>query len=355
MPAAFVPHRYGIVMVVFCLTVFVVGWAIFNLVFLAQILPELRIVSPIPVFGVLFNSVWCLAVWSYLRLHCSAAGGNTDHWRDFVRSASLRLAPSLQEWQPGQATFCTKCAEARPERAHHCSASGVCAQRMDHYCPWTANCVGFQNHKFFLLLATYNWLSVTVFLVITLPTTLYALREWHFGQVLDRLHIAQVVLVLTGCVIAAACTYLLGEMVLDHMSKACKNITSIEDEYDNMPNPFDLGNWYLNLSQVMGAFGPDWFVPVMPWRPLSDGISFARAKEMDQWNLELHGEDKQEPEEIWSRRYSELLPTSMPSFRESEEEEEEEEDYSDGGNGRGNSDRKLHGAGAWSWDSSHQS
>ncbi len=35
----------------------------------------------------------------------------------------------------------------KPERAHHCSVTGCCVLRMDHYCIWVLNCVGLLNYK----------------------------------------------------------------------------------------------------------------------------------------------------------------------------------------------------------------
>ena len=35
----------------------------------------------------------------------------------------------------------------KPERAHHCSVTGCCVLRMDHYCVWVLNCVGLLNYK----------------------------------------------------------------------------------------------------------------------------------------------------------------------------------------------------------------
>ena len=39
-----------------------------------------------------------------------------------------------------------------------------------------------------------------------------------------------------------------------------------QDNYRNMPNPFDQGSVFGNMSQVFGAFGMDWFFPIAPWR-----------------------------------------------------------------------------------------
>jgi len=43
----------------------------------------------------------------------------------------------------------------KPDRCHHCAVCDSCILRMDHHCPWIANCVGFHNYKFFFLLLVY--------------------------------------------------------------------------------------------------------------------------------------------------------------------------------------------------------
>ena len=46
-------------------------------------------------------------------------------------------------------TVCKKCGCVKPEGAgvHHCSTCGRCVLKMDHHCPWTNNCVGYNNIK----------------------------------------------------------------------------------------------------------------------------------------------------------------------------------------------------------------
>ena len=45
--------------------------------------------------------------------------------------------------------YCQKCQMKRPGRAHHCKICNKCVLKMDHHCPWIANCVGHQNQKYF--------------------------------------------------------------------------------------------------------------------------------------------------------------------------------------------------------------
>ena len=50
---------------------------------------------------------------------------------------------------------CRRCGCFKPERAHHDSVSRRCVIKMDHYCPWVNNVVGFFNHKYFVLFCSY--------------------------------------------------------------------------------------------------------------------------------------------------------------------------------------------------------
>ena len=46
--------------------------------------------------------------------------------------------------------ICDKCDDLKPPRSHHCSICQKCVMRMDHHCPWTGNCIGLKNHKYFI-------------------------------------------------------------------------------------------------------------------------------------------------------------------------------------------------------------
>lgn len=36
----------------------------------------------------------------------------------------------------GKPKWCSECMNWKPDRTHHCSSSGRCIKKMDHFCPW---------------------------------------------------------------------------------------------------------------------------------------------------------------------------------------------------------------------------
>lgn len=50
----------------------------------------------------------------------------------------------------GKPKWCSTCGNWKPDRAHHCSSSGRCISKMDHFCPWVGGPIGENNFKFFV-------------------------------------------------------------------------------------------------------------------------------------------------------------------------------------------------------------
>jgi hypothetical protein len=60
---------------------------------------------------------------------------------------SYRLAPPTA---PDALRWCEDCASFKPRRVHHCSVCNACVLKMDHHCPWLANCVGARTYPYFV-------------------------------------------------------------------------------------------------------------------------------------------------------------------------------------------------------------
>ena len=46
--------------------------------------------------------------------------------------------------------LCPDCLVVRTPRSRHCNTCNVCVERFDHHCPWINNCVGVNNHVYFI-------------------------------------------------------------------------------------------------------------------------------------------------------------------------------------------------------------
>jgi hypothetical protein len=124
-------------------------------------------------------------------------------------------------------------------------------------------------------------------------------------------------------VLALFAAVLLYLMLGGHLPLATHNLTTTEANYDNSANPFDHGGTIKNLEQVMGVIGVDWLLPIKPWRPVTDGVSFARSDE--QWGdasldddglalVEDMSADPEAKERLWRQRYGvRAPPTAMPA------------------------------------------
>jgi palmitoyltransferase len=66
-------------------------------------------------------------------------------------------------------SLCPDCEVIRTKRSRHCSICNRCVERFDHHCPWINNCVGANNHSYFLLFL----ISVFVSLVAVLACMIY--------------------------------------------------------------------------------------------------------------------------------------------------------------------------------------
>jgi len=235
---------------------------------------------------IVFNVFFILALWSYLATSLTDPGTNKcAEWSAWASSCADRgmlsegySAPRC--WMPGSPAFCGKCMMWRPERAHHCKALGTCVLRMDHFCPWIGNCVGFRNHKQFLLMNLYVTLASLAF-VFTLrePSGLTALGYGVFVTDVDRhMHSGWARMGLSITVLFAAIFTLLTSMLFGHgIYHAAANLTQIESSYDS-PNPYLLSSTWENMRQLLGSCSIWLFLPVPKTGSNCDGTSYPYNK-----------------------------------------------------------------------------
>ena len=66
--------------------------------------------------------------------------------------------------------FCGTCKLRKPVRTHHCSSCGICVADMDHHCPFTAQCVGRDNMRYFFPFMTHVIGATLYAMVLTYPS-----------------------------------------------------------------------------------------------------------------------------------------------------------------------------------------
>ena len=123
------------------------NWYCYNFLILEKMHQDLRWN-----LGLVWNLVMLLCVWAYFKTAFTSPGTIPKAWRARAQTENV-------------GTTCRRCVQKRPLRAHHCSLCDTCVMRMDHHCPWVANCVGFENHKFFVQFCVYTFLACLLYLV----------------------------------------------------------------------------------------------------------------------------------------------------------------------------------------------
>ncbi|WRT63294.1 uncharacterized protein IL334_000199 [Kwoniella shivajii] len=64
--------------------------------------------------------------------------------------------------------FCIECMAKKPLRSKHCRTCERCVAKFDHHCPWIWNCVGFNNHRYFLSFVLFLIAGIVMFVRLSI-------------------------------------------------------------------------------------------------------------------------------------------------------------------------------------------
>eukprot|EP00803_Ostreobium_quekettii_P006590 evm.model.scf_259.1 EVM.evm.TU.scf_259.1 scf_259:251-5537(-) len=214
------------------------------------------------VLAVVFTALVAMLLWSYFATVVTDPGAVPEGWHPFADDETAMR--ELQRWHmfgsslhdrgdPRRPRYCRKCCAWKPERAHHCSVSGHCVLKMDHYCVWVVNCVGLMNYKFFLLFISYSWVACTLAVCILTPD----LVEYFQGHK----RAGSTAVILSFVIDIAFVVTLLGFLGM-HLKLLSVNCTSIEmyEKQHIHPWPYNKG-WGSNLEDVFGRSYWQWPLP----------------------------------------------------------------------------------------------
>ena len=145
-------------------------------------------------YTIAFNSIFALGMIAFVRAVFTDPGRIPDSWivgaEDTEAGSFIPQLHTLEVKHDGTRRICRKSKPNvyKPDRAHFCKMLGRCVLKMDHFCPWLNNCIGFYNHKYFYLFIFYMAVLTVFMLVAMTPVFVHDVSSMEVRTSLRQPH-----------------------------------------------------------------------------------------------------------------------------------------------------------------------
>jgi hypothetical protein len=82
--------------------------------------------------------------------------------------------------------FCFYCKVIKSIKTFHCMICGQCVEKFDHHCIYINNCLGYRNHKYFILFLFFLFCYITVSILTRLLDFIFVELHLYKNDVLYR-------------------------------------------------------------------------------------------------------------------------------------------------------------------------
>ncbi|WWD09908.1 hypothetical protein V865_008037 [Kwoniella europaea PYCC6329] len=221
-----------------------------------------------------FNFCVFMVFWNYRLCVITPPGGVPIGWRPNLSSMEG------QEVKKGNHAprYCKTCEHYKPPRAHHCRQCKTCILKLDHHCPWIANCVGFFNQGHFIRFLLWVDIATSYHLIMMVKRVFSMSYSYHEEPTLSD--ILFLVFNFASCAPVWLCV---GMFSMYHLYLACGNSTTIEGwEKDKVATlvrrgkikeikyPYSIGL----VKNVKSVLGPNPLLWLWPQPMRGEGLSF---------------------------------------------------------------------------------
>ncbi|EDO16209.1 hypothetical protein Kpol_1014p29 [Vanderwaltozyma polyspora DSM 70294] len=225
-----------------------------------------------------------LSIYTYYKVIIVGPGSPLDFGQLTVRNIKdaedgIELPPdflaqrSFTLKHDGRFRVCRTCNVWKPDRCHHCSACDKCILKMDHHCPWFAECVGFKNQKYFVQFLIYT----TVYAILVMTYTSFQIYDWFKNELYEteiikiRLLMVWILSVAVFLTVTCFTGFSIYQTINNRTTIEMYTLRKYREElelYGNYRdsqltrNIFDLGSTWENWCEVMGTSLWEQLMPV---------------------------------------------------------------------------------------------